>query len=82
MELAERNTIELKAAEETEVQAVSDNPKVRTKQKQGASNRPLVGETNKSCYRCGGHHGAEAGHLAKNVVPEKTCIKLKSLTMF
>ena len=79
MELAEHNTIELKAAEETEVQAVSDNPKVRTKQKQGASNRPLVGETNKSCYRCGGHHRAEAcrfrtakchkcgkiGHLAK-----------------
>ncbi len=79
MELAERNTIELKAAEETEVQAVSDNPKVHTKQKQGASNRPLVGETNKSCYRCGGHHRAEAcrfrtakchkcgkiGHLAK-----------------
>ena len=56
MELAERNTTELKAMDSTEVQVVSDKRKVvQHKQMQEISNQPLpVGGIKKSCYRCRG----------------------------
>ena len=61
MELAERNTTELKAMDSTEVQVVSDKRKVvQHKQTQEISNQPLpVGGVKKSCYRCGGQHKPE-----------------------
>ena len=61
MELAERNTTELKAMDSTEVQVVSDKRKVvQHKQMQEISNQPLpVGGVKRSCYRCGGQHKPE-----------------------
>ena len=61
MELAERNTTELKAMDSTEVQVVSDKRKVvQHKQTQEISNQPLpVGGVKKSCYHCGGQHKPE-----------------------
>ena len=54
MELAERNTCDLKAAGSREVQAVSEKHKGIKKTNQPPSIGPR-----KSCYRCGGQHKAE-----------------------
>ena len=55
IELAERNTYELKAAESREVQAVSDRHEtVKKKADQPPSSGPK-----KSCYHCGGQYKAE-----------------------
>ena len=75
MELAERNTCDLKAAGSREVQAVSEKHKGVKKK----TNQPPSIGPRKSCYRCGGQHKAEVcrfrtekcrkcgkvGHIAK-----------------
>lgn len=80
MELAERNTTELKAIENTDVQAVSDKHRVNKKHSQSAPTQSLrTGGAKKCCYRCGGSHKPEicrfrtekcrkcgkTGHIAK-----------------
>ena len=75
MELAERNTCDLKAAGSREVQAVSEK---HNGVKKKTNQPPNIGPK-KSCYRCGGQHKAEVcrfrtekcrkcgkvGHIAK-----------------